>query len=64
LRCKTRSLDEAEMASIAELRSMDDVLPRPTVEAQKELLERIRSLGNETPDEVAKEFSNGNKKPW
>jgi hypothetical protein len=64
LRCKTRALDEAEMASIAELRSMDDVLPRPTVEAQKELLERIRSLGNETPDEVAKEFSNGNKKPW
>ena len=44
---------------------MDDVLPRPSTEAQKELLDRLRSLGNETPNEVEKEFNgNGKKQPW
>jgi hypothetical protein len=65
LRCKTRTLDEEEKAACAELKSMDDVLPRPSTEAQKELLDRLRSLGSETPDEVEKEFNgNGKKQPW
>ena len=66
LRCKTRTLDEEEQAACAELKSMDDVLPRPSTEAQKELLDRLRSLGSETPKEVAEEFKNGNgkKQPW
>jgi len=65
LRCKTRTLDEEEQAACAELKSMDDVLPRPSTEAQKELLDRLRSLGSETPDEVTKEFNgNGKKQPW
>jgi len=40
------------------LRSMDDVLPRPTPDAQLELLQRITTpAGNEAPEEVSKEFS-------
>ena len=66
LRCKTRALDEEEQAACAELKSMDEVLPRPSTDAQKELLDRIRSLGTETPEDVAEEFKNGNgkKQPW
>ncbi|SVC75747.1 uncharacterized protein METZ01_LOCUS328601, partial [marine metagenome] len=52
--------------NLKEIKSMDDVLPRPSTEAQKELLDRIRSLGSETPEDVAEEFKNGNgkKQPW
>ena len=35
---------------------MDEVLPRPSAEAQKELLDRIRSQGNEMNEDVADEF--------
>jgi hypothetical protein len=31
---------------------MDDVMPRPTADAQKELLDRVRNHGNETDDEA------------
>jgi len=65
LKCKQRALSDDEMASIAEIKSMDEVLPRPSPEAQKELLDRIRSQGNETPAEVTKEFTaEGTKNPW
>ena len=65
LRCKTRALEEAELEAIAELKSMDEVLPRPSADAQKELLDRVRSGGNNAPDaEVAKEFSEGSEKKW
>ena len=57
LKCKNRALTEAEQAKIAEIRSMDDVLPRPTSDAQLELLQRVTTpAGNETPDEVSSEF--------
>ena len=42
LKCKQRPLGEAEMAAIADLKSMDDVMPRPTPDAQKALLDEIR----------------------
>jgi hypothetical protein len=65
LRCKTRALEEAELEAIAELKSMDEVLPRPSADAQKELLDRVRSGGNDEPDaEVAKEFSEGAEQKW
>jgi hypothetical protein len=36
---------------------MDDVLPRPTPDAQLELLQRItQPSGAETPEEVSSEF--------
>ena len=35
LKCKPRPLTESEQELIAELKSMDEVLPRPTADAQK-----------------------------
>jgi len=43
LKCKPRALDADEMASIEGLKSMDEVMPRPTPDAQKELLDRLRN---------------------
>jgi hypothetical protein len=57
LRCKVRALNEDEKASIEELKSMDEVLPRPSPDAQKELLDRVRAGANEAPAEVASEFA-------
>ena len=53
LKCKPRALDEDELALIEGLKSMDEVMPRPTSDAQKELLDRIRdnSGGAEEIDE-------------
>jgi hypothetical protein len=58
LKCKPRELNESEMELIAELKSMDEVLTRPTADAQKELLDRLREgANNSTPDEtVSDEF--------
>ena len=57
LKCKTRALSEAEQEATAELRSMDDVLPRPTPDAQLELLTRVTTPANEAGDEVSEEFN-------
>jgi hypothetical protein len=57
LKCKNRPLNEAEQAAIADLRSMEDVLPRPTADAQLELLQRVTTPdGNEAPEEINSEF--------
>ena len=56
LKCKPRPLTEDEQELIAELKSMDEVLPRPTADAQKELLDRIRSgSANSNADESINE---------
>ena len=52
LKCKQRPLDEVEQELIAELKSMDEVLPRPTPDAQKELLDRLREGASNEPDET------------
>jgi hypothetical protein len=49
LKCKPSALSEEDAALVAELKSMDDVMPRPTPDAQKELLDRIRQ---ESPSEI------------
>lgn len=46
LKCKPRALDAKEMETIAELKSMEEVLPRPTPEAQKQLLEKLQGGGS------------------
>ena len=58
LKCKPEQLEESEIGTIAELKSMDEVLTRPTADAQKELLDRLREgASNSTPDEtVSDEF--------
>jgi len=58
LKCKQRALDDEEKAAIADLKSMDDVMPRPTPDAQKKLLDEIRlEAGSaEVEEELASEF--------
>ena len=58
LKCKQRPLDEKEMELISELKSMDEVLSRPTPDAQKELLDRIRagSSNSNTDESIDEEF--------
>ena len=58
LKCKPRALDDSELAAIKDLKSMDDVMPRPTPDAQKELLDRIRGASTEEIDEsIEDEFN-------
>jgi len=64
LRCKTRALTDEEKASIEELKSMDEVLPRPSPDAQKELLDRVRAGSNDAPADVASEFKDSGEKKW
>ena len=53
LKCKPRPLTEKEAELVANLKSMDDVMPRPTPDAQKELLDRVRQAEtNEIDDEA------------
>ena len=58
LKCKPRPLTESETAACAELRSMDDVLARPTADAQLELLQRVTQPSEEAgaPSDVDNEF--------
>lgn len=58
LKCKPRALDDVELAAIKDLKSMDDVMPRPTPDAQKELLDRIRGAGSagEIDESIEDEF--------
>ena len=50
LKCKPRELSDSEKEMIADLKSMDDVMPRPTPDAQKALLDDIRDDGAENAD--------------
>ena len=56
LKCKQRPLDEAEMELIKDLKSMDEVLSRPTPDAQKELLDRIRQGSSNNDESIDEEF--------
>ena len=52
LKCKPSSLSESDKALYDELKSMDEVMPRPTPDAQKELLDRIREASTTEVDET------------
>ena len=57
LKCKQRTLSEDEMAAISDLKSMDDVMPRPTPDAQKTLLDEIRAdASGDMDEELEAEF--------
>lgn len=43
LKCKPRALSAKELELFAGIKSMDEVMSRPTPDAQKELLDRIRA---------------------
>ena len=57
LKCKPRALDADELELVANLKSMDEVMPRPTPDAQKTLLDDIRedSSSADNVDEEALE---------
>ena len=58
LKCKVRALDKDEAALVAGLQSMDDILPRPTAESQKEFLENLMSeSAGSIPNEVEEELN-------
>jgi hypothetical protein len=59
LKCKPRPLTADERGVISNLKSMDDVLPRPTADAQKELLDKLRSgnTGESIDEEIDEEFA-------
>ena len=57
LKCKVRALDSDKAALVAKLQSMDDILPRPTAESQKEFLENLMSeSAGSIPNEVEEEL--------
>ena len=57
LKCKVRSLDNDERELLSSLKSMDDVMPRPTPDAQKELLDRLRPSQADMDEELEAQFS-------
>ena len=62
LKCKVSALDDSEMALIKGLKSMDEVLPRPTSAAQKEFLESLNN-NEEVSEEIESELKAG-PSPW
>ncbi len=58
LKCKPRPLTDEERDLVSDLKSMDDVMSRPTPDAQKELLDRVRGAANEADDELLDEEFN------
>ncbi len=52
LRCKKRPLTEAELALVAEMKSMDELRPRATAEDQKKFIEEV-ILGGKDADAPA-----------
>lgn len=51
LRCKPRPLTEEERDLLKDLKSMDEVLPRPTADQQKQLLDKLNQGSSENVDE-------------
>ncbi len=58
LKLKSRALTEDERALIDAAKPIEEIMPRPTAEQQKELLDKLRGDTGESPedDEVAEEF--------
>jgi len=60
LKCKHRELSDEDKTLVEELKSMDDVMPRPTPDAQKTLLDDIRAQSEPSIDEsIEDEFNIG-----
>ena len=55
LKCKPSALKESDLALVEDLKSMDEVMSRPTPDAQKELLDRIRQANTSEIDETIEE---------
>jgi hypothetical protein len=56
LKCKVRALNEDELSLVENLKSMDEVLPRPTPELQLDLLKKITQADDDMDDSISDEF--------
>jgi hypothetical protein len=57
LKCKPRPLTDEERDAITNAKSIDELLPRPTADAQKELLDRVMNqAGDEVDESIEDEF--------
>ena len=56
LKCKVRALDKDEQKLIEGLKSMEELLPRPTAESQKEFLESVSRGSADLPEDVEEEL--------
>ena len=63
LKCKPRTLTEDELALIADLKSMDDVMPRPTPDAQKVFLDKRRD-NSDAAEEIDESIEDEFKVSW
>jgi len=45
-------LTESELEAVVDIKSMDEVMPRPTPDAQKELLDRLRNAPSKDENDV------------
>jgi hypothetical protein len=52
-KCKVRELSDEDKELLKEIKSVDEVMPRPTPEAQKDLLERIAGSKEENTDKAS-----------
>lgn len=58
LKSKPSPLSDEHKELVENLKSMDDVLPRPTADAQKELLDRLREgAGNSSNESIEEDFA-------
>lgn len=56
LKCKPRPLTEAELAIVKEMRPIDEVMARPTPDAQKELLDRLAGAAVKVDESIDEDF--------
>ena len=52
LKCKVRALDKDEQKLIEGLKSMEELLPRPTADSQREFLDSVTRGSSEVPEEA------------
>ena len=52
LKCKVRALDKDESKLIEGLKSMEELLPRPTADSQREFLDSVTRGSSEVPEEA------------
>ena len=57
LKCKPREMEDWEKELTSGLKSMDEILVRPTADAQLELLRRVNNQeGSEVSADISSEF--------
>lgn len=56
LKCKPRALTAEELKLVETMRPIDELMPRPTADAQKELLDRVAGAAVKVDESIDEEF--------